>query len=86
MKRFGYKQSQADQTLFIKHTLKGTTTVIVYVDDIVITGDDSEEERRLESHLSNEYEVKDLGTLRYFLGIEVARSKNASSSLRKSIF
>lgn len=57
------------------HAVKGTTAVIVYVVDIVIIGDDSEEVQHLKSHLSGELEVKDLGTLHYFLGIEVARSR-----------
>lgn len=57
----GYRQSQADHTLFVKHSLKGTTTVIVYGDDIVVTGDNSVEVNKLKSHLSSEFEVKDLG-------------------------
>ena len=56
----------------------------MYVDDIVITGDDLEEIRRLKQTLSSEFEVKDLGSLRYFLGMEVARSeKGISVSQRK---
>ena len=51
----------------------------MYVDDIVITGDDLEEIRRLKQTLSSEFEVKDLGSLRYFLGIEVARPENGIS-------
>lgn len=35
--KVGYIQSQADHTLFFKHSFKGTTIVIVYVDDIVVT-------------------------------------------------
>jgi hypothetical protein len=46
----------------------------VYVDDIIITGDDTLEIARLKKNLSKEFEVKDLGQLRYFLGIEIARS------------
>lgn len=79
LKKIGYIQSQTDHTLFVKHRMKGTTTVIVYEDDIVITGDDPREVTRLKSYFTSEFEVKDLGALRYFLGIEVAR-------LRKGIF
>ena len=73
--RVGYTQSQADHTLFIKRYQNRTTALIVYVDDIVMTGDDPEEIQRMKSFLGTEFEVKDLGLLRYFLGIEVCRSK-----------
>lgn len=41
-----------------------------------MTGDDIEEMSRLKKSLAKEFEIKDLGQLRYFLGMEVARSKN----------
>jgi len=41
MKAMRYKQSQGDHTMFIKHsTSRGVTTLIVYVDDILVTGND----------------------------------------------
>ena len=43
MKKIGYKQSDADHTLFIKRKLGKITTLIVYVDDMVVTGNDSRE-------------------------------------------
>nr|KYP52585.1 hypothetical protein KK1_025539 [Cajanus cajan] len=50
--------------------------LVVYVDDIVITGDDQEGIKALKQHLFNHFQTKDLGPLRYFLGIEVAQSKS----------
>jgi Reverse transcriptase (RNA-dependent DNA polymerase) len=41
----------------------------------VLTGNDSVEMKRLKASLAKEFEMKDLGELCYFLGIEVARSK-----------
>ena len=42
---------------------------------MIITGDDKEEISKLQEQLSNEFEMKNLGGLKYFLGIEVTRSK-----------
>jgi hypothetical protein len=58
--------------VFYKHFDWKITIFAVYVDDIIITGDDDQEEmKRLKEHLSNEFEEKGLGNLKYFLGIEV---------------
>ncbi|KAH1031330.1 hypothetical protein J1N35_043504 [Gossypium stocksii] len=45
------------------------------VDDIILTRDDVDEIRHLKEHLSLEFEIRDLGPLKYFLGMEVAQSK-----------
>lgn len=77
MKNQGYQQAQTDHTMFIKHSRDGKTMVlIVYVDNIILTGDDVEEMDWLKKAFSTKFEIKDLGALKYFLGMEVARSKN----------
>jgi hypothetical protein len=75
MRKYGFQQSNSDHTLFLKRRQGKITALIIYVDDMIITGDDSEEIYRLEKHLAMEFEMKNLGGLKYFLGIEVARSK-----------
>jgi hypothetical protein len=60
--------------MFYRHKGSCITILAVYVDDIVITGDDVEEIKSLKKKLGRAFEVKDLGPLRYFLGIEIARS------------
>ncbi|XP_042491616.1 uncharacterized mitochondrial protein AtMg00810-like [Macadamia integrifolia] len=72
----GYSQSNADHTLFIKRFGEKIAIIIVYVDDTIITGDDLKEISHLERYLSEEFEIKDLEQLRYFLGIEVAKSSH----------
>ena len=48
MKEFGYRQSQGDHTLFIKHSVAGgVTTLLVYVDDIIVTGNDEREKHEV---------------------------------------
>ncbi|CAL8155133.1 unnamed protein product [Prunus armeniaca] len=42
---------------------------------MIVTGDDPDERKALQEYLSKEFEMKDLGTLKYFLGIEVSRSQ-----------
>jgi IS30 family transposase len=80
VKQDGFVQCQTDHTMFVKHSLDGKIALfIVYVDDIVITGDDDEQVNQLKKLLAKEFEVKDLGQLKYFLGMEIARTKNGIS-------
>ena len=74
MRAFGYRQSNSDHTLFLKKQHDKIMTLIVYVDDMVVTGNDPEERKTLQNYLSREFKMKDLGPLKYFLGIEVSRS------------
>ena len=55
---FGYKQSNSDHTLFIKHKEGKVTTLIVYVDDMVLTGDDQEERKALQQFLASKFKMK----------------------------
>ncbi|KAK4260610.1 hypothetical protein QN277_003703 [Acacia crassicarpa] len=75
VKELGYTQGQADDTLFIKRVNDRVTILVVYVDDIIITGNDEESITLLKQDLSAEFQVKDLGQMRYFLGLEIARTK-----------
>ncbi|KAJ4706604.1 Retrovirus-related Pol polyprotein from transposon TNT 1-94 [Melia azedarach] len=75
MKEFGYKQAMADHTLFYKRDGSNITLLIVYVDDMIVTGSSPKEIEKLQNYLAKDFEMKDLGTLKYFLGIEVSRSK-----------
>ena len=49
----------------------GIVVLLVYVDDIVITGSDSALLGQLKTHISESFHMKDLGSLTYFLGLEV---------------
>lgn len=62
--------------LFIKHSDSGRViALLVYVDDIIMIGNDEKERHDLKRCLAKEFEIKELRKLKYFLGIEVAHSK-----------
>ena len=68
--QFSFKQSQYDSSFFLCKTSAGIVILLVYVDDIVITGTDSVL-IALVQHLQASFHMKDLGPLTYFLGLEV---------------
>ncbi|WVY93107.1 hypothetical protein V8G54_032195 [Vigna mungo] len=61
---FGYHQSNFDHTLFLKKQNGKITTLIIYVDDMIVTGNDPEEQKALQSYLFGKFEMKDLDLLR----------------------
>lgn len=69
---FGFHQSLADTSLFTLHKDGVHLFVLVFVDDLIITGSSSSHLADLTSHLQRHFALKDLGPLSYFLGIEVA--------------
>jgi hypothetical protein len=75
----GFHQSKADYSLFTKVSGNSITVVLIYVDDIIITGNDNKAIEALKSSLRTKFRIKDLGQLRYFLGVEVARSADGIS-------
>lgn len=70
----GFHSSDHDSALFLRSTSVGRIILLLYVDDMIITGDDTDGITHLKSQLQQQFEMKDLGPLRYFLGIEVASS------------
>ena len=76
----GFIRCHSDHTCFIHHHPQGQCIIIsVYVDDIIITGDDASGIIQVKCDLGQIFDIKDLGPLRYFLGIEVARSSQGIS-------
>lgn len=70
----GFIQSKTDYSLFTRSRDQQFTIVLVYVDDIIVTGNNETDIRHLKEFLHQRFHLKDLGLLKYFLGLEVARS------------
>ena len=74
---FGMLRSTADHSVFYHHNSSGQCIyLVVYVDDIVITGSDQDDIQKLKQHLFTHFQIKDLGKLKYFLGIKIAQSSS----------
>lgn len=65
----GFVSSLFDPCVFVHHT--GKLIIAVYVDDIVIIGEQDELIDEIANHLKTEFKVKDMGTLHWLLGIQI---------------
>lgn len=70
----GYAQSKYDYSLFTKRSEGNIVILLIYVDDLLITRSNIDMINELKQILHQSFKMKDLGMLKYFLGIEVMRS------------
>ena len=72
--KHGFIQSKSDYSVFTI-VMKGSIIILlVYVDDILIASNNVDAVNEFKLFLDNKFKLKDLGTLKYFLGLEVART------------
>ncbi|KAI3700840.1 hypothetical protein L2E82_45479 [Cichorium intybus] len=72
----GYKHSPNDHSLFLKNNGSSLVIVAIYVDDILVTGNNTEDIFKLKAFLHDKFQIKDLGFLNFFLGIEFKKVKD----------
>ncbi|XP_019089052.1 PREDICTED: uncharacterized protein LOC109127913 [Camelina sativa] len=71
----GFRNSLSDTSLFVLRRDKLLLYVLVYVDDIIVTGNNAEMVEQILTNLGDHFSVKDMGYVSYFLGIEAIRTK-----------
>lgn len=71
----GFTQSSFDQSLFTRKSASSFTVILIYVDDLIILGNDLAAIGQIKDYLHCHFKIKDLGHLMFFLGLEIARLK-----------
>jgi hypothetical protein len=74
LRKMSFETSKADSSLFVRKTRLGPISILLYVNDLIITCADLDEINRVKRELVALFDMKDLGDLHYFLGIEVIRT------------
>ncbi|GAU43783.1 hypothetical protein TSUD_378080 [Trifolium subterraneum] len=82
--QMGFTKSRCDPSLLVHHQHGACTYVLVYVDDILITGSDSHLIKDLIHKLNAKFALKQLGEVDYFLGIEVHHKQSGGLLLHQS--
>ena len=67
-------QSQSDPNLYYAHIGKDTIVLLVYVDDILLTGSNLQLLNQLKAHLHHNFKTKDLGPINRYLGVQFERT------------
>ena len=70
-----FSQSASDPSMFLHRSSNGITVLLVYVDDIIISGTDSNMIKYLQTSVHESFHMKDLGPLTFILGLEVHQSE-----------
>ncbi|KAD6795877.1 hypothetical protein E3N88_06773 [Mikania micrantha] len=69
-----FTTSKADHSLFLYRHKDVFIAVLIYVDDVIMAGNNLNKMQEVKDRLRDQFSIKDLGPLKYFLGIEVART------------
>ncbi|XP_071704112.1 uncharacterized mitochondrial protein AtMg00810-like [Rutidosis leptorrhynchoides] len=70
----GDTRSKADHSLFIYDDKGIFVAALIYVDDVILVGNDTTKIKQTKDDLDTQFSIKHLGNLKYFLGIEVVKT------------
>jgi transposase InsO family protein len=73
-----FERNEYDKCLYAREHNNTTTYVLVHVDDILATGDSEEELIRVMTNVGKEFDIKDLGNIKHYLGMDVERDRSGN--------
>ena len=73
LQSIGFEISKADLSLYVKKTGCGLVIIVIYVDYLIVTRSNKDEIVHVKKVLGAEFDMKNLGELKYFLGIEMVQ-------------
>eukprot|EP00253_Pinus_taeda_P015125 PITA_15125 len=81
----GFSRCHSDNIVYTKKVGKSLIILVLYVDDLILTGSDPNLINHVKSNLKNKFEMTDLGHLHYFLGLQVLQSKEGISLSQSNV-
>ncbi len=82
--KLGLRQSAHEPCLFYERNKDGFVILTVYVDDLLVTGTDTAKVEWLKGKIKEIYEIKDLGKMKRFLGMDVDRKGNGDMRITQT--
>ena len=72
----GFAKSLSESTLYVKHNGAGILIILLYVDDLLVTGNHTSLEEKLKLEIMEVFEMMDLGLMTFFLRMEIKQSEH----------
>jgi hypothetical protein len=76
LRHVGFHRSESDDTLYYRMQGQNLVIIVLYVDDLIITGNYEDHIKQVKQELQKGFKMTDLGPLRYYLGVEVSQQRH----------
>jgi hypothetical protein len=76
LKEYGFQRCKLEPAVYTKRTHEGSLLVGVYVDDLIVTGNNLEKIFQFKRQMEDKFEMSDLGQFSYYLGLEVIQGND----------
>lgn len=71
LQKVGFQRSECDDTLYVRQQGQNMVIIVMYIDDLVITGNNDDHTVHVKKELHEGFKMTDLGLLHYYIGVEL---------------